>query len=78
MSETLAEALSLRADRHKRMLQLTERVKSNALVQEGDSPSENADDLLVEFDRIADEFERINGRNQSDSTLRLVSPTAER
>ena len=35
----LAEALSVRSDRQKRMLQLTERVKANALVQEGDSPS---------------------------------------
>ena len=58
----LAEALSLRADRHKRMLQLTERVKANALVQEGDVPSERAGDLLAEFDRIADEFEQIVAR----------------
>jgi len=58
----LAEALSLRADRQKRMLQLTERVKANALVQEGDSPSERAEDLLAEFGQVAEEFESIVAR----------------
>jgi hypothetical protein len=63
----LAEALSLRADRHKRMLQLTERIKANALVQEGDAPSEDAGDLIQEFNHLANEFEdivtRINRTN---------------
>ncbi len=58
----LAEALSVRSDRQKRMLQLTERVKANALVQEGDSPSEKAEDLLAEFSQVADEFESIVSR----------------
>ncbi len=44
------------------MLQLTERVKANALVQEGDSPSEKAEDLLAEFSQVADEFESIVSR----------------
>ena len=55
----LAEALSLRADRHKKMLQLTERVKVNALIQEGDTPNEDAQELLAEFNKVADEFETI-------------------
>ena len=58
----LAEALSVRSDRQKRMLQLTERVKANALVQEGDSPGEKAEDLLAEFSQVADEFESIVSR----------------
>ena len=58
----LAEALSLRSDRQKRMLQLTERVKTNALVQEGDAPSEDVDKLLAEFAAIADQFEDLIGR----------------
>ncbi len=58
----LAEVLSVRSDRQKRMLQLTERVKANALVQEGDSPSEKAEDLLAEFSQVADEFESIVSR----------------
>ncbi len=44
------------------MLQLTERVKANALVHEGDSPSEKAEDLLAEFSQVADEFESIVSR----------------
>ncbi len=76
----LAEALSLRADRHKRMLQLTERVKANALIQEGDTPSEDAQELLLEFNRVADEFEllieRINRTNLSVTLADRRSLTA--
>lgn len=68
----LAEALSIRADRHKRMLQLTERVKTNALIQEGDSPSEKVDDLLAEFRQIADEFEDLVCKiNQTNLTVQI-------
>ena len=68
----LAEALSLRADRQKRMLQLTERVKANALVQEGDNPSEKAGDLLTEFGLVADEFQTIVARvNRTNLTVKI-------
>ena len=68
----LAEALSHRADRNKRMLQLTERVKSNALIQEGDTPSENIEGLLSEFGQIADEFESIVARiNRTNLTVKI-------
>ena len=68
----LAEALSIRADRQKRMLQLTERVKSNALVQEGDSPSEKAEELLAEFNQVAEEFESVVARiNRTNLAVRI-------
>lgn len=46
----LAEALSRRADLQKRISQLRERLKESSKVQEGDEPTENCDNLLVELD----------------------------
>ncbi len=48
----LAEALILRADLQKRVQQLRERLQLNALVQEGEQPSENPQELLSELDRL--------------------------
>ncbi len=49
------------------MLQITEWIKENAKVQEGDLPSEDPVELFNEFNRLADEFEslveRINRTN---------------
>ena len=68
----LAEALSLRSDRQKRMLQLTERVKTTALIQEGDAPSENVDELLKEFNRVAAQFEDLICRiNRTNLTVKI-------
>ena len=49
----LAEALIVRADLKTRAAQLRERLKANAKVQEGETPSENPQDLLREFEEIA-------------------------
>lgn len=55
----LAEALALRADSHKRIEQLKQRLLQNALVQEGDKPAENPDTLLKEVERLSDELTRL-------------------
>lgn len=49
----LAEALILRADLKTRAAQLRERLKANAKVQEGETPSEDPQELLREFEEIA-------------------------
>jgi hypothetical protein len=63
----LAEALIQRADMQKRLEELRQRMQANAKVQEGDQPAERPDDLLREFDRVADELtlliQRINRTN---------------
>jgi hypothetical protein len=63
----LAEALILRADAKKRLIQIQERLKRSARVQEGDTPPENPQELLTELTRTVAEFtalmKRINRTN---------------
>ena len=63
----LAEALILRADCQKRMLQLQQRLIRSAKVQEGEQPPENPNQLITEleavFAELADLIKRINQTN---------------
>lgn len=65
----LAEALILRADYHKRIEQLRQRMLQNTTVQEGDSPAENPTELLQEFEDVSQALtlliQRINRSNVS-------------
>ncbi len=54
----LSEALVLRADMQKRVEQLRERLRTSALVQEGEQPPEDPQELLAELDRL---FEQLTG-----------------
>lgn len=74
----LAEGLVLRADAKRRIERLRERLKSAALVQEGEEPPENPNDLLDELTRLLQQtetlIERVNRTNlqavlQSGTTL---------
>lgn len=58
----LAEALNLRADIAKRINQLGERLRNNALVQEGEKPSEDPEVLLRELDELTAQQEALIGR----------------
>lgn len=49
----LAEALILRADLKTRASQLRERLYDNAKVQEGETPSQDPQELLREFEEVA-------------------------
>lgn len=64
----LAEALSLRADLQKRIAQFRNRIKNVAKVQEGDTPAEDPDEMLHEFNdnlkQLEDLMIRINKTNQ--------------
>ena len=55
----LAEALALRADLSKRLEQLKARLQRNAKVQEGDTPGESPEELVVEYESVADAFRRV-------------------
>lgn len=55
----LAEALTLRADIQKRVMQLKSRLNVNAKVQEGEKPAESPDTLLKELDALLAEMEEL-------------------
>ena len=55
----LAEALVLRSDTKKRLEQLRARFNSSALVQEGEAPPEDPQQLLSELEVMIREFERL-------------------
>ena len=63
----LAEALQERADLNRRIEQLKSRLNSNALVQEGEKPAEEPEQLLKELDgcvaRLEELMARINHTN---------------
>ena len=75
----LAEALISRADRQKKIQQLRQRLTRSAMVQEGDQPPENPQELLEELESTISELtglvQRINKTNSNtafnddDSTL---------
>ncbi len=78
----LAEALSLRADLQKRVIQLKLRLKNSAKVQEGDEPAENVEDLFKELNETLAQLEeliyRINDTNMhtlcdGESLTRLMA-----
>lgn len=63
----LAEALTARADRQRRIEQLRARITANARYQEGEEPAEDAAALLVQADAdlllLRDLIRRINATN---------------
>jgi hypothetical protein len=65
----LAEALANRADLQRRVEQMRVRLQKSALVQEGESPPEDPQELLEEMERLVSELEeyvrRINRTNLS-------------
>src|ERR671934_1080761 len=68
----LSEALALRADTQKRVMQLRERLRASALVQEGEAPPEDPQELLAELDRLLGQLRDLVGRiNRSNLAARL-------
>ncbi|MDJ0705411.1 MAG: DIP1984 family protein [Leptolyngbyaceae cyanobacterium MO_188.B28] len=73
----LAEALILRADCQKRIVQLQQRLIRSAKIQEGEQPPENPNELITELEAVsaelADLIKRINQTNSQtpfgDGTL---------
>lgn len=63
----LAEALILRSDLQKRIARLRQRILDNVKVQEGDSPAEDSNQLLLELEQSSVELlsliQRINRTN---------------
>lgn len=80
----LAEALSERADIKKRIEQLETRLILNAKVQDGEKPSEDPKELIIELDHLTKRFEelvtKINLRNATvvDSSETLTNLLARK
>ncbi len=58
----LAEALQERADLDRRIRQLQQRLANNAIVQEGESPAEDPQELLAELDYSMTSLEQLIAR----------------
>lgn len=72
----LAEALALRADCQKRLAQLKARLLRNATVQEGETPAEDPQSLLAEYDALsADLAQLIRRINQTNSVTSVAGKT---
>ena len=81
----LSEALVLRADSQKRIRQLGERLALSAVVQEGEQPPENPQELLAELDRLLAQLRtlitrinRTNARATLESGMTLTEALAQR
>ncbi|MCO6160148.1 DIP1984 family protein [Asaia lannensis] len=81
----LAEALTIRSDLAKKLEQLKARLLRNAKVQEGDTPAEDPNELLLQYDRDIAELQlliaRINATNAStvlDNGMTMTQALAER
>ena len=55
----LAEALQERADLNRQIEQLKARLYNNALVQEGEAPAEDPNELLAQLDRSTARLEEL-------------------
>lgn len=58
----LAEALQERADLNRRIEQIKSRLSNNAIVQEGEEPAENPEELLTELDNCIFALENLISR----------------
>ncbi len=68
----LAEALLIRSDMQKKLAQVKGRIRNNVKVQEGDTPSEDPNELLLQASQIISELnqlvERIHRTNATATT----------
>lgn len=81
----LAEALIERADLQRRLLQLAKRLQQNAQYQEGETPNEDPNALLTEYQHTAEllkkrivEINLANNRIQLENGISMVEALAER
>jgi hypothetical protein len=70
----LAEALALRADTIRRITQLRNRIAGNARYQEGETPAEDAADLLRQAESACAELETLIGRINATNAATALDP----
>ncbi len=69
----LAEALSFRADRNRTFEQLRARIGANARFQEGETPPENAVELIRTCSTVLDDLERLIRQINRTNSVMLIS-----
>lgn len=69
----LAEALVVRADTQKKLASLRQRIGSNAVVQEGNQPSEDPNDLLKEAFGVLNELRELIGKINAANAANKLS-----
>ena len=69
----LAEALLLRADLQKKLASLKTRINENVKVQDGDEPTEDPQQLLLEASRVIDELYRLIARIQRTNAAAVLA-----
>ena len=70
----VGEALSHRADLQKRVGQIEDRLQASALVQDGDKPPEDPEELLTELGSLFDELQELIAKiNLTNASTRLPS-----
>lgn len=81
----LAEALLIRSDMQKKLAQIKGRIRSNAKVQEGDTPNEDPSHLMIEASQVITELstliERIHRTNavaKTDKDQSMLTLLVER
>ena len=55
----LAEALLLRSDQQKKLVSLKQRINANVLIQDGDEPSEDPNELLKQVFALTQESQKL-------------------
>lgn len=71
---TVGEALNHRSDLQKRLAQLEERLRKSVLVQEGDDPPEQPQELLREHEELCSELEHLIAQiNHTNAATRIAS-----
>ncbi len=85
MPRKLGEALARRGELQARMVEVRDRLRVVALVQEGGRPAEEPGPLLAELDQIATELEQLiaainhtNSRAELQTGMRLTDALARR
>lgn len=68
----LAEALQERADLNRKIEQLCVRLNNNAIVQEGENPAENPQDLLNELNDSVERLENVIARINKTNCVTIV------
>ena len=58
----LADALQERADLNRKLDELRDRLSNNVIVQEGETPPEDPNELLIQFDAAAARLEELMAR----------------
>ena len=71
---TLGEALTVRADMQRRLAELRTRLLASAKVQEGETPPEQPDVLLAEFEQTAAQLRTLIARiNRTNLTVETAA-----